>query len=134
MGYNVNAITQQQEDYTTTLDISDGDVELIVRISTRCSIVVDIVSGQFQYPVGVNVGTDLAGTLDATVNFNQSTDGINSQSVDGADELILDTADKKGGWQKDNFEPEYAHILINQNNVTSGTVRVLIGFKPINNI
>ena len=131
MAYVINAANLQPVDYTTTYDLSDGDTDLIIQISTRCSINVDVVAGAFDYPSGTTYGTDLTGTLDATVDFNSSADGVNKQGVDGATQIVLDSAKKVAGWQVDIFEPANAHITIVQNNVVTGTVRVLITIKPL---
>jgi len=118
-------------DFTTTYNLADGDTDLIVPITQRSSVYVEVVAGAFDYPASTSNGTNLAGTLDATVDFNQSSDGVNSQGVANATQLVLDAATKSGGWYMDIFEAENAHITIVQNNVSAGTVRVLVTIKPV---
>ncbi|MCP4665184.1 MAG: hypothetical protein GY849_02365 [Deltaproteobacteria bacterium] len=125
----INLMNLAVKDFVSTYDISDGNIELIFPISTKGNLCVDIAAGSFEYPKSTPVGTDLTGTLDATVDFFQSSDGVNSQQVDGATQLVLSSAQIMGGWQSDNFEAAFGHIFIKQNNVTEGTIRILYTLK-----
>jgi len=127
----VNIINLVQKDFTTTYNITGGNTEIVFPTSTKGNLCIEIVAGSFDYPSGTSNGTNLTGTLDGTVDFYQSTDGVNSQQVDGATQLVLDGATKKGGWEEDNFEAAFGHVIIKKNNLTAGTIRILYTFKKI---
>ncbi len=115
--------------FTSTYDLADGDGELIVPISQKCSISIEILAGSFDYPKATSNGTNLAGTLDATIGLQVGADGVNSQTITGVTSRTLNAAQMMDGWEEMNFEDHFLHLPITQNNVTAGTVRIIVTIK-----
>ena len=128
----INAIQCTKDDFTTVYELSDGDTELIIPVSTRCSVLIEVLAGEFNFPTLTTNGTDLTGTLDGTVDFHSSTDGINKKAMFGASQIVLNAAQKIEQWKENIFEAANIHLIVAQNTIATGTIRIMITMKPIN--
>jgi hypothetical protein len=125
---NLNIVSDTKNDFTSTYDLIGGNQEYIIKVSTLSTMVIEVIAGSFNYG-GSSYGTNLAGTLDGTVDLYQSADGENEQAVTGATQIVLDAAQKVAKFEFDQFNAAYLHISVAQGSITGGTVRLMYTFK-----